>query len=71
MDEPEKEEDEFLAGFNEAADEPESAKKKPSKKEKILDGISTVLTAASFIPGVDTVTNLLSIPVDLLRGDYI
>lgn len=70
-DAPQNEDDAFLQGFNEAADKPESAKKAPSKKDKILDGISTALTAASFIPGVDTVTNLLSVPVDLLRGDYI
>lgn len=28
------------------------------------------LTAASVIPGLDTFTNLASIPVDLARGDY-
>lgn len=37
----------------------------------ILDAISTALTAASVIPGLDTFTNLASIPVDLARGDYI
>ena len=29
------------------------------------------LTAASFIPGLDTVTNLLSIPVDIAKGDWV
>ena len=36
-----------------------------------LDVISNALTAASVIPGLDTFTNLASIPVDLARGDYI
>ncbi|MBQ7897109.1 MAG: hypothetical protein IJ323_01665 [Clostridia bacterium] len=40
-------------------------------KGSALDAISNLLTAASFIPGIDTFTNLASIPVDLLRGDYI
>ena len=36
-----------------------------------LDAISDLLTAASFIPGLDTFTNLASIPVDLARGDFV
>ena len=36
-----------------------------------LDSISNLLTAASLIPGVDTFTNLVSIPVDLARGDWL
>ena len=36
-----------------------------------LDSISNVLTAASLIPGLDTFTNLASIPVDLARGDFL
>ena len=36
-----------------------------------LDSISDLLTAASLIPGLDTVTNLASIPVDLIRGDFV
>ena len=35
-----------------------------------LDSISDLLTAASLIPGLDTFTNLASIPVDLARGDF-
>ena len=34
-----------------------------------LDALSDLLTAASLIPGLDTFTNLASIPVDLARGD--
>lgn len=36
-----------------------------------LDALSHFLTAASLIPGLDTFTNLASIPVDLARGDYV
>lgn len=35
-----------------------------------LDEISTILSWASFIPGLDTAVDILSIPVDLIRGDY-
>ena len=34
-----------------------------------LDSISDLLTAASLVPGLDSLTNLASIPVDLARGD--
>ena len=40
-------------------------------KGSTLDAISNVLAVASFIPGADTFTNLASIPVDLLRGDFV
>lgn len=40
-------------------------------KGSSLDALSNFLTAASLIPGLDTFTNLASIPVDLLRGDII
>lgn len=33
--------------------------------------MSDFLTAASLIPGIDIVTNLASIPVDIARGDFI
>lgn len=36
-----------------------------------LDSVSNLLTAASLIPGLDTFTNLASIPVDLARGDFL
>jgi len=39
--------------------------------KEALDHISNALAVASFVPGLDTVTNLASIPVDLLRGDYV
>ena len=45
----------------------------PPHKEKmsLLDQISNFLAVASFIPGFDTFTNFASIPVDLLRGDFL
>jgi hypothetical protein len=36
-----------------------------------LDALSNGLTAVSLVPGFDTITNFLSIPVDLARGDYL
>ncbi len=39
--------------------------------DKLLDGISNTLTAASLIPGVDTFADMAAIPVDLLRGDFV
>lgn len=40
-------------------------------KGSSLDALSNMLTAASLIPGLDTFTNLASIPVDLARGDFL
>ncbi len=39
--------------------------------KETLDHISNILAAASFIPGADTITNAISIPVDLARGDWV
>ena len=36
-----------------------------------LDALSDFLTAASLIPGIDTLADLAAIPVDLLRGDFL
>ena len=41
------------------------------REDKIIDNISTALTAASFIPWLDTFTNMAQIPVDILRGDFL
>lgn len=35
-----------------------------------LDALSNFLTALSLVPGVDTIADLLAIPVDLARGDF-
>ena len=36
-----------------------------------LDYVSSLLSVAALIPGVDSIVDLISIPVDLLRGDLI
>ena len=35
------------------------------------DAASDILAIASLIPGVDTIADLVSIPIDLIRGDYV
>ena len=40
-------------------------------KGSSLDALSNMLTAASLIPGIDTLADLAAIPVDLLRGDFV
>ena len=42
-----------------------------NSREKILDSLSNLLTAASLIPGLDTFADLASIPVDIARGDIV
>ena len=37
----------------------------------VLDSVSNVSAGASLIPGLDTFTNLASVPVDLARGDFL
>ena len=40
-------------------------------KGSTLDAISNILAVASLIPGADSFTNAVSIPVDILRGDWL
>lgn len=40
-------------------------------KGSALDALSNLLAAAALIPGIDSFIDLASIPVDLLRGDFI
>ena len=40
-------------------------------KGSTLDAISNILAVASLIPGVESFTNAVSIPVDILRGDWL
>lgn len=42
---------------------------KTNGSRSFLDRLSDILTAASLIPGLDTIADLAAIPVDLLRGD--
>lgn len=39
--------------------------------KQMLDALSDALAVASLIPGLDSITDLVSIPVDLARGDYL
>ena len=49
----------------------EISKNSEKTKKSHLDSLSNLLTVASLIPGLDTITNLASVPVDILRGDYV
>lgn len=42
-----------------------------TKEMGFLDYLSTLLSAAAFIPVIDSFVDLISIPVDLLRGDFV
>ncbi|MBE7038560.1 MAG: hypothetical protein E7404_06645 [Ruminococcaceae bacterium] len=46
-------------------------KSNETENVSVLDKISNFLAVASLIPGFDTFTDLVSIPVDLLRGDFL
>ena len=46
-------------------------KTESTKKMSFLDYVSSLLSVAALIPGVDSIVDLISIPVDLLRGDLI
>ncbi|MBQ7075835.1 MAG: hypothetical protein IJM94_03430, partial [Clostridia bacterium] len=48
-----------------------NSKQGEKKNNKTLDKVSNFLVWASLIPGLDTLSNLAAIPVDLLRGDYV
>ena len=60
------------SGMLKKANEPKKAQEKSysKKDDSFLNYASAALALASFVPGVDTVTNLLSIPIDLAKGDY-
>ena len=49
----------------------EQSEYKPKEKNKVITGIGTALDVMSLVPGIDTVTNLISIPFDIYEGDYI
>ena len=51
--------------------EEQLGKTESAKKMSFLDYVSSLLSVAALIPGVDSVVDLISIPVDLLRGDLI
>ncbi|MBR5614279.1 MAG: hypothetical protein IKW64_03125, partial [Clostridia bacterium] len=51
--------------------EEQLGKTESTKGMGFLDYVSALLSAAALIPGIDSVVDLISIPVDLLRGDLI
>ena len=46
-------------------------KAESTKGMSFLDYVSSLLSAAALIPGIDSIVDLISIPVDLLRGDLV
>lgn len=51
--------------------EEQLGKTESTKGMSFLDYVSTLLSVAALIPGIDSIVDLISIPVDLLRGDLI
>ncbi len=60
-----------VATVDSKAIEEQLQKTESTKGMSFLDYVSTLLSAASLIPGIDSIVDLISIPVDLLRGDLI
>jgi hypothetical protein len=60
-----------VATVDSKAIEEQLGKTESTKGMGFLDYISALLSAAALIPGIDSVVDLISIPVDLLRGDLI
>ena len=60
-----------VATIDSKAIEEQLGKKESTKKMSFLDYVSSLLSVAALIPGIDSVVDLISIPVDLLRGDLI
>ena len=56
----------FIKAIEEQLEKTES-----TKGMNLLDYVSALLSAAALIPGIDTFVDLISIPVDLFRGDLI
>lgn len=60
-----------VATVDSKAIEEQLGKTESTKEMGFLDYVSSLLSAASLIPGVDSIVDLISIPIDLLRGDLI
>ena len=60
-----------VSAIDSKAIEEQLEKTESTKEMSFLDYVSTLLSAAALIPGVDSIVDLISIPVDLLRGDLI
>lgn len=60
-----------VSAVDSEAIEEQLGKTESTKGMGFLDYVSTLLSAAALIPGIDSFVDLISIPVDLLRGDLI
>jgi len=60
-----------VATVDSKAIEEQLGKAESTKEMGFLDYISALLSAAALVPGIDSLVDLISIPVDLLRGDLI
>ena len=60
-----------VATVDSKAVEEQLGKTESTKGMGFLDYVSALLSAAAFIPGIDSIVDLISIPVDLLRGDLV
>ncbi len=58
-----------VATIDSEAVEEQLGKTESTKEMGFLDYVSALLSAAALIPGIDSIVDLISIPVDLLRGD--
>ena len=61
----------MVSTIDSKAIEEQLGKTESTKEMSFLDYVSALLSAAALIPGVDSIVDLISIPVDLLRGDLI
>ncbi len=61
----------YLANYSNEVSSGKENQTDAGNKKSNLDTVSDLLTLASLIPGLDTVTNLASIPVDIARGDFL
>ena len=60
-----------VATIDSKAIEEQLKKTESTKGMNLLDYVSSLLSVAALIPGIDSLVDLISIPVDLLRGDLI
>ncbi len=60
-----------VATVDSKAIEEQLEKTESTKEMGFLDYVSALLSAAALIPGIDGIVDLISIPIDLLRGDMI
>ena len=60
-----------VSTINSKAIEEQLGKAESTKGIGFLDYVSALLSAAALIPGIDSIVDLISIPVDLLRGDLV